>query len=103
MSKIIAIQGLVAGAFNLRSEELSTSSRERALTIPRQIAMYLAKYETDASLMEIGGAFGGRHHTTVSHAISKIEELRRSNLATELVIETLQNKLKVGLSCVDTG
>jgi chromosomal replication initiator protein len=93
-SKIMAIQGLVAGAFNLRSEDLSMSSRERAITIPRQIAMYLAKQETEASLMEIGSIFGGKHHTTVSHAISRIEELRRLDPATDRVIKILQNNLK---------
>ncbi len=74
--KILAIQGFVAGAFGLRTEELSTSRRERAFTIPRQIAMYLAKQETHASLATIGSLFGGKHHTTVIHAIDRIEALR---------------------------
>ena len=46
---------------------------------PRQIAMYLAKHLTDASLPEIGRQFGGKHHTTVLHSIEKIEESRKTD------------------------
>jgi chromosomal replication initiator protein len=47
--------------------------------MPRQIAMYLAKLLTTASLPEIGRSFGGKHHSTVIHSIKKVEELRRTN------------------------
>jgi chromosomal replication initiator protein len=61
--------------------------------VPRQIAMYLAKHMTDASLMEIGGCFGGKHHTTVMYSIAKIDHLRRTdpavNLAINIFLKTL--------------
>jgi len=47
--------------------------------VPRQIAMYLAKQMTEASLPEIGRQFGGKHHTTVMHSIGKIDELKRTD------------------------
>src|SRR5437763_2723013 len=50
----------------------------RQIVVPRQIAMYLAKQMTEASLPEIGRQFGGKHHTTVMHSISKIDEDRKS-------------------------
>ena len=51
----------------------------RAIAFPRQVAMYIVKQLTTASLPEIGRQFGGKHHTTVLHSINKIEELRRSD------------------------
>jgi chromosomal replication initiator protein len=55
--------------------------------------MYLAKQMTDASLMEIGRCFGGKHHTTVMHSIAKIEQQRRTdpavNLATNMLLKSL--------------
>ena len=78
-SKVTAIQRLVARMFSLQPEELSTNRRVRSVTIPRQIAMYLAKQMTEASLPEIGRQFGGKHHTTVMHSISKIDELKRTD------------------------
>ena len=93
-SKIVAIQVLVAGAFNLRVEDLSASSRERALTIPRQIAMYLAKQMTAASLQEIGNEFGGKHHTTVMHSIAKIDEQRRVDKNLDRVVTKLMEKFR---------
>ncbi|MBY0374071.1 MAG: chromosomal replication initiator protein DnaA, partial [Bryobacteraceae bacterium] len=52
-------------------------SNERRIAYPRQIAMYLAKDLTNASLPEIGRAFGGKHHTTVLHSVQKITTLRQ--------------------------
>ena len=57
--------------------------------LPRQIAMYLAKQLTDASLGEIGNHFGGKHHTTVMHSIAKIDYLRRTDPAVDLAINML--------------
>jgi chromosomal replication initiator protein len=93
VGKIAVIQGLVAHAFGLRIEELLASHRERAVTIPRQIAMYLAKRETDAPLTVIGSHFGGKHHTTVIHAIDRIEALRASDAATDLTIQIIRRDL----------
>jgi len=74
---IEAIQRRVAEDFNLRPTDLKVRSNAKAVTFPRQIAMYLAKSLTGASLPEIGRAFGGKHHTTVLHSVNKIERLRK--------------------------
>lgn len=66
----------VAERFGLQPTQLKQKTNARHITYPRQIAMYLAKELTDASLPEIGRAFGGKHHTTVLHSINKIEEER---------------------------
>jgi len=69
------IQKQVAEHFNIRLADMSSPRRARAVARPRQVAMYLAKHMTSRSLPEIGRKFGGRDHTTVMHAIRKIEEL----------------------------
>jgi len=69
------IQKRVAEHFNIRLADMSSPRRARAVARPRQVAMYLAKHMTSRSLPEIGRKFGGRDHTTVMHAIRKIEEL----------------------------
>lgn len=69
------IQKKVAEHFNIKLAEMHSSRRSRAVARPRQIAMYLAKALTPCSLPEIGRKFGGRDHTTVIHAVRKVEEL----------------------------
>ena len=69
------IQNLVASHFNLNIQELLSPRRSRSLARPRQIAMYLAKQHTTNSLPDIGRKFSNRDHTTVIHAVKKIEEL----------------------------
>jgi chromosomal replication initiator protein len=76
---IEAIQRAVAENFGMRVAELKQKNNSRQIVVPRQIAMYLAKQLTEASLPEIGRQFGGKHHTTVMHSISKIDEHRRSD------------------------
>ena len=71
------IQKRVGEQFGLRDQELKVRSNSKAIAFPRQIAMYLVKQLTSASLPEIGRQFGGKHHTTVLHSIHKIESLRR--------------------------
>ena len=73
------IQKRVGEQFGLRDQELKVRSNSKAIAFPRQIAMYLVKQLTSASLPEIGRQFGGKHHTTVLHSIHKIENLRRTN------------------------
>src|SRR5258706_491556 len=92
---IDAIQKAVAEQFGLRVAEIKAKSNSRAIVFPRQIAMYLAKQMTEASLPEIGRQFGGKHHTTVMHSIGKIDEQRQADkdlnrLLTKLT-ETLSN------------
>ncbi len=77
------IQKTVAEYFSIRTSELLSSTRSRAIARPRQIAMTLAKELTSHSLPEIGRAFGGRDHTTVLYATRKIAELRESNSRVE--------------------
>ena len=84
--KIDDIQRVVASHFNVSKADLLSSRRTRNIVRPRQIAMYLAKVLTPRSLPEIGRHFGGRDHTTVLHAVRKVEELMAGdrNLAEEV-------------------
>lgn len=72
---IETIQKIVADYYNLRVADLKAKSNSRNIAVPRQVAMYLCKMLTKASLPEIGREFGGKHHTTVLHSINKINEL----------------------------
>ena len=74
------IQKKVAEHFNIRITDMHSPRRSRSVARPRQIAMYLAKSITSRSLPEIGRKFGGRDHTTVMHAVKKIEELKLSDV-----------------------
>ncbi len=76
---IDAIQKAVAEQFGLRVAEIKAKSNSRAIVFPRQIAMFLAKQMTEASLPEIGRQFGGKHHTTVMHSVDKIDDQRQSD------------------------
>ena len=83
-----SIQNLVASHFNLNIEELLSPRRSRSLARPRQIAMYLAKQHTSNSLPDIGRKFSNRDHTTVIHAVKKINELiQKDNEIRESIIE----------------
>jgi len=73
------IQNIVAVYFNLNIQEMLSPRRSRSLARPRQIAMYLAKKYTTNSLPDIGRKFSNRDHTTVIHAVKKIEELMKNN------------------------
>jgi chromosomal replication initiator protein len=90
---IDAIQKGVAEHFGMRVSELKQKNNSRAVVVPRQIAMYLAKTLTEASLPEIGRQFGGKHHTTVMHSIGKIDELRRTDKDLNRTINKLQEAL----------
>ena len=84
--RIEDIQRIVARHYNVSKTELLSNRRTRTIVKPRQIAMYLAKVMTPRSLPEIGRRFGGRDHTTVLHAVRKIEDLSGNDntLAQEL-------------------
>jgi chromosomal replication initiator protein len=88
------IQKRVSEHFNLREQDLKVRSNTRAIAYPRQIAMYIVKQLTTASLPEIGRQFGGKHHTTVLHSINKIEELRRSDKDLNRTITRLMDALQ---------
>src|SRR6202167_5998919 len=71
------IQKRVGEHFGLRAQDLKIRSNSKVISFPRQVAMFLVKQLTSASLPEIGKQFGGKHHTTVLHSINKIETLRQ--------------------------
>jgi chromosomal replication initiator protein len=91
---IESIQKAVSEQFALRLTEIKAKNNSRAIVYPRQIAMYLAKHLTDASLPEIGRQFGGKHHTTVLHSVEKIDQLRK----TDKDLNRMLNKLTESLS-----
>ena len=88
------IQKRVSEHFNLREQDLKMRSNTRAIAFPRQVAMYIVKQLTTASLPEIGRQFGGKHHTTVLHSINKIEEMRRSDKELNRTISRLLDALQ---------
>ena len=90
---IEAIQRVVAENFGMRPADLKQKNNSRNVCVPRQIAMYLAKQMTEASLPEIGRQFGNKHHTTVMHSIAKIEEQRSEDKDLQRTLNKLQEQL----------
>jgi chromosomal replication initiator protein len=88
------IQKRVAEHFNIRMSDMHSARRARAVARPRQVAMYLAKQLTSRSLPEIGRKFGGRDHTTVMHAVRKIDELREGDTSLAEDIDLLRRMLE---------
>ena len=87
------IQKTVAEHFKLRVSDLKSKKRQRAFSIPRQIAMYLARSRTQSSFPEIGVKFGGKDHTTVMHAVKSIETRKLKDLDLKTNIESIDRKL----------
>ena len=87
------IQKRVAAHFNIRLADMHSARRSRAIARPRQVAMYLAKQLTSRSLPEIGRKFGGRDHTTVMHAVKKVEELRTNDTTFAEDVDLLRRML----------
>jgi chromosomal replication initiator protein len=90
---IESIQKATAEQFGLRLAEIKQKNNSRAIVYPRQIAMYLAKHLTEASLPEIGRQFGGKHHTTVLHSVEKIEEVRKNDKDLNRLLNKLTEQL----------
>ncbi len=88
------IQKRVAEHFNIRIADMHSARRARAVARPRQVAMYLAKQLTSRSLPEIGRKFGGRDHTTVMHAVRKVEELRSGDSDFSEDVELLRRMIE---------
>ena len=84
----------VADHYNLRMSDMISARRSRTIARPRQLAMFLAKNLTSKSLPEIGRRFGGRDHTTVIHAVKKIEELKNKDLQIAEEVEILRRMLE---------
>ncbi|MEO5823605.1 MAG: chromosomal replication initiator protein DnaA [Vicinamibacteraceae bacterium] len=83
------IQKFVADYFQLRPNELKARNNSKSIALPRQVAMYMCKALTRASLPEIGRAFGGKHHSTVIHSIQKIEGMRQRDTEFSAVVQNL--------------
>lgn len=88
------IQEVVADFYSLRIEDFKSKKRNRSISFPRQIAMYLSRELTDSSLPQIGNSFGGRDHTTVIHANEKINEELNKNSIFQETIKDLINLIK---------
>lgn len=88
------IQKTVAAHYNIKLSEMHSARRSRVVARPRQVAMYLAKRLTTKSLPEIGRKFGGKDHTTVMHAVKRIEELRVTDCDLASDIELLNRALE---------
>jgi chromosomal replication initiator protein len=88
------IQKATADHFGLKQADLISERRNRAIARPRQAAMWLAKQLTTRSLPDIGRRFGGRDHTTVLHAVRRIEELKAADPQLTRDLETLTRKLR---------
>jgi chromosomal replication initiator protein len=90
---IEAVVRAVAERFSLQPNQLKLKTNARQIAYPRQIAMYLAKELTHASLPEIGRYFGGKHHTTVLHSVQKIERERHLDVDLNRMIHSLIDSL----------
>src|SRR5262249_51381703 len=91
---IDAIQKAVAERFQIRQAQLKEKSNTKSVVYPRQVAMYLVKELTHASLPEIGRAFGGKHHTTVIHSVQKIEQQRQVDADLNRMLHSLMDSLQ---------
>ncbi|MFP5263881.1 MAG: chromosomal replication initiator protein DnaA [Blastocatellia bacterium] len=88
------IQKTVAGHYGLKVGDLKSKNNSRSIAVPRQVAMYLCKTLTRASLPEIGREFGGKHHTTVLHSVNKISDLYEKEMVFHRLINNLIADLK---------
>lgn len=88
------IQEVVGKYFNLKPEEFKSKRRTKNVAYPRQIAMYLCRDITELSLPKIGEEFGGRDHTTVIHAIGKIEQDMQNDMEVKKIIQELTKNIK---------
>ena len=91
---IDSIQKAVAERFQVKQSQLKEKSNTKKVVYPRQVAMYLVKELTDASLPEIGRAFGGKHHTTVIHSVNKIEQARHIDPELNRLLHSLMDSLQ---------
>ena len=88
------IQKLVAEHYSLKQADLISERRARAVARPRQVAMWIAKQVTTRSLPDIGRRFGGRDHTTVLHAVRRIEQLKAEDPVIARDVEVLMRKVR---------
>ena len=88
------IQEVVCEFFSITRDELLSSSRAARVSLPRQLAMHLAREHTSASLPAIGAAFGGRNNTTVMHAVKRVHERLSSESDTQDAVRALTALLR---------
>jgi chromosomal replication initiator protein len=91
---IDTIQKFVSEHYGLKTVELKSRNNSKSVAMPRQIAMYLCKSLTHASLPEIGRSFGGKHHSTVIHSIKKVEEMRKQDPVFNTTIASLLESIR---------
>ena len=85
------IQEVVSKYFNIDKKDLISAKRSNDIAYPRQIAMYLCRTVGQMSLPKIGADFGNRDHTTVMHAVTKIEKELKEKTNTRLIVESVKN------------
>jgi len=95
---IESIQKEVANFFGMRVQDLKSARKQKNIAVPRQITMYLARRYTGASYPEIGEKFGGKDHSTVIHAVKKIEKLLGKDLAMTKNVDSLSQKIETLMS-----
>ena len=88
------IQKFVAEYYQMKLVDIKSKNNSKSIALPRQVAMYLCKALTAASLPEIGKSFGGKHHSTVIHSIRKVEELRKKDTVFHNLINTLTESFR---------
>jgi len=88
------IQKFVADYYQMKPTEIRSRNNSKSVAMPRQIAMYLCKALTHASLPEIGRSFGGKHHSTVIHSIKKVEEMRKKSAEFDQQVKNLLDQFK---------
>jgi chromosomal replication initiator protein len=91
---IDGIQKFVADYYQMKMVDLKSRNNSKSVAMPRQVAMYLCKSLTNASLPEIGKSFGGKHHSTVIHSIKKVEEMRGKDAVFNNQINSLLQSLQ---------
>jgi chromosomal replication initiator protein len=91
---IDTIQKVVASFYNIKISDLKVKRKSKGYLIPRQIAMYLSRKLTNASLLEIGDKFGGKDHSTVIHSIKKVEERVSNEPPFKEIVENLHSRIK---------
>ena len=94
MISVDLIQKTVSNFFNMKLSDLRAKRKSKGYVVPRQIAMYLSRKLTDASLLEIGEKFGGKDHSTVLHSIKKVEEKISKEDSFKEMIEKLNGRIK---------
>ena len=89
-----SIQKLVANYYDLKVSDLKSRNNSQQIAMPRQVAMYLSKQLTNCSLPDLGRRFGGKHHSTVIHAIQKIKKKRSAEREFDNLIDSFMQSLR---------